>query len=755
MTTDVVERIKKLQDDQVERQRRIAEARRSLELLHEAGSVFEIRALHVGRVKTVSGYFDDLEAAAQAACDVDGRKAVGVYVTLNPCNPALLSRAKNRLVDWPKVTTTDADITRRRWLFIDIDPTRPSGICSTDGEKQTAKLLAADIEEALRSRGWSYPLLADSGNGCYLLYRVDLPNDAETAALMKAFYRGLNEVLGKYDPSQPHSKIDDDVFNAARILRIGGTLNRKGDSTEDRPHRLCVYQEPDEDYSVNVIPVELIREVADLAIKDDTKPSQAKHTGNGRSHRTDRFDYRRLNLPRYLNYFRVTYKEKDTAEGKAYLVTCPFNESHGSNSESAVLQQDNGQLAYKCLHDSCGNFRWADFRDKVGVPLPDHYDGETSGTTGQQDDQAPPEDQQEPEKPRFTNVVDSAGLLALDLRSSFLVKRILVAGQPCVVGGRSKTLKTSITADLVISLGTGTPFLGEFETQRQRVLFMSSESGASAIRETAVRIAKSKHVQLTDATVLWGFSVPQLSRHDHLQALADLIAEKSIDVVVVDPLYLALLSPELANSAGNLFAMGTALGPLSEIGQQTGATIIVLHHFRKSGLIDQEEPAGLDELAQAGVAEWARQWVLLQRRQPYQADGQHKLWMRCGGSAGHAGLYAVNVQEGVYDPDQADGRHWDVSVRTTTDAKAEAEQERQERKAREQEQREDDQVRRLRLALERYPGGETRKQLRLSAGLNPENFDRAAYRLEQDGRIEAIQVEKQGRKHDGWKLKKS
>ena len=54
----------------------------------------------------------------------------GIYVTLNEVNPALLSAGH-----WIKMrlgkkdsTTSDADILRRCWLPIDIDPLRPSGV---------------------------------------------------------------------------------------------------------------------------------------------------------------------------------------------------------------------------------------------------------------------------------------------------------------------------------------------------------------------------------------------------------------------------------------------------------------------------------------------------------------------------------------------------------------------------------------------------------------------------------------------------
>ena len=39
---------------------------------------------------------------------MDGRG--NVYVTLNPVDPALLGRAKNRIKEWPKHATADSNI---------------------------------------------------------------------------------------------------------------------------------------------------------------------------------------------------------------------------------------------------------------------------------------------------------------------------------------------------------------------------------------------------------------------------------------------------------------------------------------------------------------------------------------------------------------------------------------------------------------------------------------------------------------------
>ena len=269
----------------------------------------------------------------------------------------------------------------------------------------------------------------------------------------------------------------------------------------------------------------------------------------------------------------------------------------------------------------------------------------------------------ESEPPGFvTSLLTSADFDAATYRMEYLIRDILVAGQPCVGGGRSKTLKTTLIGiDMVISLGSGTPFLGHFETKRSRVAFWSGESGAATIQAKARRVAESRDVKLSECDVLWSFSLPKLGRIDHVGALAGVIEEHSLDVVVIDPLYLSLIDGSETGRPGDLFFMGSKLLPLSEMGQATGCTIVVLHHFRKAGNGDEEEVA-LEELSQSGVAEWARQWLLLARRSPFKHDGRHELWMRAGGSAGHAGLYGVDVNEGTID-EHFDGRTWEVEVK--------------------------------------------------------------------------------------------
>lgn len=206
------------------------EIRGSLDVLFEPGQVVELRALH-GK-KTESGYFDDHDALAEEAARLDERR-YQVYVTLNEINPALLARANNRLVEFPKATTSDRDVVRLRWLPLDFDPVRPSNVSSSEGEHYEAGLRAKDVREYLRSEGGPDPLVADSGNGFHLLYPIDLPNTRESVELIK----GTLEALA-FTFDDDRVKLDTSVHNPARIWKLYGTKARKGDSSvPDRPHR--------------------------------------------------------------------------------------------------------------------------------------------------------------------------------------------------------------------------------------------------------------------------------------------------------------------------------------------------------------------------------------------------------------------------------------------------------------------------------------------------------------------------------------
>jgi hypothetical protein len=315
----------------------VAEIRRALDLLAVPGGVVEIRGLKIpgrGKPGSAAGYFLDWGKAAEAAAALDARQASGVYLVLNEINPALLARSPNRTTDYLDPTTSDGDIIRRRWFPLDFDAKRPSGVSSTEDEHCAAEDTARSCAGWLSSMGWPAGILADSGNGAHLLYRLDLPNDELSMALVR---NAIAAVAKQF--SGPAVDVDLKVFNAARIWKVYGTTARKGHDMPDRPHRLAgLVEVPD---SVKVVSGELLQALAAMAAKP--APSKAPTSnGNGQQF-TSRLDVAKWLAARGVQF---TVKDRPTSDGRKIflLEQCPFDSGHGGHGETAIYQALDGQL---------------------------------------------------------------------------------------------------------------------------------------------------------------------------------------------------------------------------------------------------------------------------------------------------------------------------------------------------------------------------------------------------------------------------
>ena len=249
-------------------------------------------------------------------------------------------------------------------------------------------------------------------------------------------------------------------------------------------------------------------------------------------------------------------------------------------------------------------------------------------------------------------------------QQEWLIKPLIVKNQPCIGGGPRKTLKTTLLMDLAISIATGSPFLGQFNVPKKcSVAFISGESGQATLQETYLRICKSKNISPENTNLYIDFRLPQLAQEEELNELAAGLKQRLIDVVIVDPLYLCLLSGEDAQGkqASNIFDMGPLLLKVAKKCLDAGATPILAAHSRKN-LNNPLEPLELEDLAFSGIQEFARQWLLLSRRVPYEpGTGTHKLWMVAGGSVGHGGCWGVDIEEGVVN-EEFGGRVWNVKL---------------------------------------------------------------------------------------------
>jgi len=324
----------------------------ALPVLFTQDDVIELRAFPKGRKRTDAGYFDGQHwpQLAEHAARLSASGAA-VYVTLNPVDPQLLSRYNNRIEGFASTTTTDKQVTRRRWLLIDIDPVRPSGTSATDAQLDAAKVKARAVYGYLNGIGWPAPLVAESGNGMHLLYALDLPNDDDATALVKAVLIELGE---RFDDAQ--TKVDRAVFNAARICKLYGTLANKGDHTAAAPWRLSkLLQTP----ARAVVTPEQLRGLIPAATASTaaTAPAPMRQSGG-------------FNLEDFLSRHGLAYTtDRHDGSERFKLAACPFNPEHG-NGEAAIFRKVSGALGFKCQHDSCSAKTWTDVRDLLDGPRP-------------------------------------------------------------------------------------------------------------------------------------------------------------------------------------------------------------------------------------------------------------------------------------------------------------------------------------------------------------------------------------------------
>jgi len=422
-----------------------AEVARTIEVLFEPGDTIELRVPRAGRDGTVSGYFNDQPELVKAILSLRG-DVPAIYATLNPVVPVLLARAANRIERHAKVTTSGKDIVCRRNLLIDPDPVRPTGISSTDAEHEAALERARDIRLVLREEyGWPDPILGDSGNGGHLVYRIDLPNDDESTALIQACLKALAQ---RFDDTVV--KIDTSVYDPNRISKVYGTVVRKGDNMPERPHRLSrILELPPALETVTREQLEVLARSGDQTEGPPRSDSKARGA---------RFDIEHF----IANYLKARDPVAHEGGRKWLLEECPFNPDHTA-PDAAVFQRTNGSLGFRCLHATCADKGWKELRERF-----EPQEGRHSKQKSQQKaKQPPPLATFEFETGR--NVFEHE-----DEPAIAIIEGLFWNGLTLLVG-RPKSGKSWLTLQAAIAVACGKPLAGWLRANKGRVLYLALE----------------------------------------------------------------------------------------------------------------------------------------------------------------------------------------------------------------------------------------------------------------------------------------
>ncbi len=436
--------------------------------------------------------------------------------------------------------------------------------------------------------------------------------------------------------------------------------------------------------------------------------------------------------------------ELDDAGGEPYLRSL----YHGAGTATNLPHY------MAAIRDNAAKRRLID----VGLAtIQDAYDRDVSAAEAVDRAKARVESTADRVQPLSYRSLTAAELVSARFHLRYLIDQIMVESQPLIVAGPKKSLKTSILIDMAISLATGGFFLSKFKVAESvHVGIMTGESGLPTVQETFLRICRAAgHDPASVGRLVVTDQVPIFASAEHQAAIKGWAMEHELQVLIIDPAYMCLDGTD----AGNLFVMGERLRAISDVCRDCGLTLVLAHHMKR-GVANPHQPGELDDIAWSGFAEFARQWLLLSRREPYTAGtGQHQLWLTSGGSAGHSGLWALDVGEGTRQSDG--GRFWDVQVSEPEEARSEAQAKREAKKDSRADERHRTRlqadVNRLCAALAKYPNGETERTIRATAGVDGTRFTVAIADLLQTGQVVECDVVKTNRKtpYRGYRLQVS
>lgn len=270
-----------------------------------------------------------------------------VYSTFNAFEIEKVARGK---------AIRDTDITTIRFIYIDLDPVRSANTSSTAKEKQytaeLADLISTDFEKlCIKSL-----IQFDSGNGYGLLLPIESGSVEKVKLLNKAFLKAMDQ---KYSNEFVH--VDTSVSNPARITKLIGTPAVKGDSTEERPHRLSSLMKiPNE---VIDTPLVVLEKIIKDAKKRPVEPQKKKTKGTS--------DFIIADTAVLLDSFKLKYYVKDgDIEGiKLYIFEkCPIKQHSNNQNGASISVTKDGKNRFQCQHASDEEKTIHDFAEQYPVP---------------------------------------------------------------------------------------------------------------------------------------------------------------------------------------------------------------------------------------------------------------------------------------------------------------------------------------------------------------------------------------------------
>lgn len=217
----------------------------------------------------------------------------------------------------------------------------------------------------------------------------------------------------------------------------------------------------------------------------------------------------------------------------------------------------------------------------------------------------------------------------------WLVRGVWPEGSHGPIAGAKKTLKSYNGLALDIAIASGEDYLATFPVEVSGpVLIYVGEGGLAPFQRRYQRMCEAYNVAPEDIPVYAVVNAAPINSRKFEDSLKAHLDEVQPVAFHLDSLY-NYHPPKI--EAQNLYERGHMLAELSElVGHETA--MFIGDHYRKSGA----DKLDLDEIAQAGVAQWADSWILQAHRKEPDVDG---------------GQFYLGA---VFGSRQWGGRSWDI-----------------------------------------------------------------------------------------------
>jgi P4 family phage/plasmid primase-like protien len=278
---------------------------------------------------------------------------------------------------------TDDDIERYTSLPIDYDSKRPGKVSATHAEKEHAHAGARELYNYFKNLGIDSTVI-DSGSGFYVLPPIDLLNTPENRDLIARAIGGLKAKFYRKSSEGLVAKVDSTAVNPSRVFGLTGTMNAKGDSTPDRPHRPRLLLRAGS--RAVLLSVAQLEEMASWIPKSerpspaptDTPDKKGPFTFDNVEQLFKDLEKRTEKLDRSFDFDddHASTGRKLT-RGPGWLVRCPHDSEHSNGGEeldgsTVVWMTPRGFPIFHCSHDGaddmpCNKMGWREFIAEWGA----------------------------------------------------------------------------------------------------------------------------------------------------------------------------------------------------------------------------------------------------------------------------------------------------------------------------------------------------------------------------------------------------